>query len=133
MLKELINDNTRLLEARTVADEYKMKQVIRSRYKNAIMIEELLDDEDPIRVCIDRRRITNIGKTIPEHDRKKIAGTTSGISKFSKDLLSRLFEQVERDVRNNKLNVPYEEYISIMIREDRSFRDVKIIRPDIAT
>ncbi len=134
MMKGLINDNTLLLEAGAVADEYKMKQVIRSRYKNALMVEELLDDEDPIRVCIDRRRrVTNIGTTISEHDRKKIAGATSGISKFSKELLSRLFEQVERDIKNRKPNVPYEEYISMMIKEERSFGDLKIIRPDIPT
>ncbi len=134
LLKGLINDNTLLLEARTVADEYKMKQVIRSRYKNAIMIEGLLNDKDGVRVCIDRRRrITNIGQHIPKTDEKRVAGATSGISKFSKNFLSRLFEQVERDVRNNKLDVPYEEYISRMIKEERSFRDLKIIRPDIPT
>ena len=134
LLKGLINDNTLLLEAGTVADEYKIKQVIRSGYKNVIMIEELLNDEDGVCVCIDgRRRITNIGKTIPEQDRRKIAGVTSGISKFSKELLSRLFEQVERDIRNNILDVPYEEYISGMINQDRSFGDLKIIRPNILT
>ena len=134
LIKGLINDNTLVLEAGTVADEYKMKQVTRSKYKNAIMIAELLNDEDGLRICIGRKgRITSIGKTIPEQDRKKIAGTTSGISKLSKELLSRLFEQVEQDVRNNKLNVPYEEYISRMINQDRSFGDLKIIRPDIPT
>ena len=134
LMKGLMNDNTLFLEARAVANEYKMKRVIRSGYKNAIMIEELLDSQDAVRICADRRRrITNIGKTVPEQDRKKIAGTTSAISKFSKELLSRLFEQVERDVRNNRLDVPYEEYISRMIKEDRSFGDLKIIIPDIPT
>ena len=134
LLKGLINDNTLLLEARTADDEYKMKQVIRSRYKNVVMIEDLLNDEDSVHVCIDwRRRITNIGHHIRAKDEKRVAGVCSGISKFSKELLSRLFEQVEREVRNNKLDVSYEEYISIMIKEDRSFPYLKIIRPDMST
>ena len=134
LIKDLINDNTILLEPRALADECTMKQVIRSKHKNAIMIAEPLNDKAYPRVCIARKgRITNIGKTIPQQDSQKIAGTTSGMSKFSKDFLLRLFKQVEPDIRINKLNVPYEEYISIMIKNDRSFRDLKIIRPDIRT
>jgi len=110
--KKIIDDDIILLESDLLYDEKAIKRILHSKFKDAIMVSKLFDLEDNVYVCANgEKKLTNLGKNIPEQDKKQAIGALVGISKYSKEFLSRLFEKAEQDYKHNKLNYHYEECV----------------------
>jgi len=109
--KEIIDDDIILLESDLLYDEIAIKTVLHSEFKDVILISEL-DIEDNVFVCAnEEKRIINLGKNVPEMDKKQATGALVGISKYSKEFLSKLFEKAEQDYGNNEMDYHYEECV----------------------
>lgn len=110
--KKIIEDDIILLESDLLYDEKAIKTALNSRFKDIILVAELLNLGDDVYVCAnEENKITNLGKNISEQDKKQAIGVLVGISKYSKEFLSKLFEKAEEDYKNNELNYHYEECV----------------------
>ena len=110
--KDLINDGILVLESDLIYDEKAIKTLLNSEFKDAILVAGLLDSGDDVYVVANERgELTNLGKNISEEDKKHAVGALVGISKFSKEFLSKLFEKAEQDYKNSELNCHYEECV----------------------
>lgn len=119
-IKDMIDDDILLLESDLFYDQRAIKILLDSKFRNAILVAKLLNSEDDVYVVINKNNeITNLGKNIPEKDKKQAIGALVGISKFSKEFLSNLFKKAEQDYKNNKLGYPYEECVFEISKTDK--------------
>lgn len=110
--KNLIDDDILLLESDLLYDKKAIKIALDSKFKDVILVGELRNSGDDVYICANKNyRIINIGKNIPEEDRKNTVGALVGISKYSKEFLPKLFEKSEQEIANNELNYHYEETV----------------------
>jgi len=110
--KKFINEDIILLESDLLYDKKAIKIMLNSKYKDVILVAKLLNRNDDVYICTnDKKEIVNIGKNIPEEEKKKSIGALVGISKYSKEFLSKLFKNAEQDFANSDLIYHYEETV----------------------
>lgn len=110
--KGLIDEDVILLESDLLYDPSAIKTVLDSNFKDLILVANILNSNDDVYICTnDKQEITNLGKDIPDEDKKQATGALVGISKFSKEFLEKLFERAEQHYKENKLNYHYEKSI----------------------
>ncbi|MCH8003682.1 MAG: phosphocholine cytidylyltransferase family protein [Nanoarchaeota archaeon] len=110
--KKLINEDILLLESDLLYDKNALKTLLNSEFRDVILVAELLNSGDDVYICTnERNEITNLGKKIPEEDKKQVLGALVGISKYSKRFLPKLFKKAEQEFANNELNYHYEETV----------------------
>ncbi len=110
--KNLINSNVLLLESDLLYDKKAIKILLDSKFKDAILVANPINSGDDVYICTnEKKEITNLGKNIPEEDKKHAIGALVGISKYSKEFLLKLFKKAEQDYSNNELNYHYEESV----------------------
>tara|TARA_Y100000310_G_C20686455_1_gene819329 strand:+ start:997 stop:1722 length:726 start_codon:yes stop_codon:yes gene_type:complete len=110
--KSLIDDDIIVVESDLLYADKAIKILLNSKFKDVLLVSDFLIRGDDVYVCADgKSRITNVGKHIPEEDKKKAVGALVGISKYSKEFLSKLFEKADQDYSNGELNYHYEETV----------------------
>jgi choline kinase len=111
-VKEIIKGDIILLESDLLYEPNAIKVLLDFARKDAILVSRLSGSRDEVYICVDdNQRIIELGKNINEQSRKKAVGELVGISKFSREFLSELFEKAEEDYEKGKLNYHYEECV----------------------
>ena len=110
--KERLDEDVILLESDLLYDPSAIKIVISSNFKDLILVANILKSNEDVYICTNNKQeITNLGKNIPDEDKKQATGALVGISKFSKEFLKKLFERAEQHYKEKKLNYHYEENV----------------------
>lgn len=110
--KDRINGEIVLLESDLLYDSKAIGILLNSNFKDCILVAELSGSDDEVYVCVDdNQRIIELGKNIADENKKNAIGELVGISRFSREFLSKLFKRAEEDYEKGKLNSHYEECV----------------------
>jgi 2-aminoethylphosphonate-pyruvate transaminase len=111
-IQGVLDDDILLLESDLLYEPEALGDMLHSPQKDVILVAGLSGSGDEVYICVDEtKRVIDLGKNIPEKNKKKAIGEFVGISKLSKQFLKKLFETVQKDRNINKAQYHYEECI----------------------
>lgn len=111
-IQGVLDDDILLLESDLLYEPQAVEDMLRLPQKDVILVADLSGSGDEVYICVDeKKRVIDLGKNIPEKNKKKAIGEFVGISKLSKQFLKKLFETVQKDRNINKVQYHYEECI----------------------
>jgi choline kinase len=94
--------------------------LLNSDFEDCILVAKLTGSGDEVYICVDdKQRVIELGKNIANQNKKNAIGELVGISRFSREFLSKLFKKAEENYKEGKLNYHYEECVFETTKFDR--------------
>ena len=119
------NEGIIVLESDLLYEKKAIKTLIESSKKDAILVGPLLNSGDDVFICSNEKgHITNLGKKISLEEQQNATGALVGISKYSSDFLSLLFNKAESHFENGEDNYHYEEAVMKASNEENPIHAV---------
>jgi 2-aminoethylphosphonate-pyruvate transaminase len=118
--EELLDEDILLLESDLLYDPGAIGALLSAGRPDAILMADPLNSGDDVYICVDaEKRVTNLGKRLPENARASVAGCLVGVSIFSREFLVALFATARQDYSRGERNYHYEECVLKTSRHGR--------------
>ena len=111
-LQPMLDDDIVLLESDLLYEDRALRLIIDSRFDDAILIADLLNEGDDVYVSAnENNQVIYLGKVLLEVYRPLVTGCLVGISKYSFSFMQQLFATAKEDYASGHLTAHYEECV----------------------